>query len=462
MSIKDRVPMRLQDQIERRKNFNEVSLGYDDEEALMESSRCLQCKKPTCIEGCPVHVRIPEFIESIKKGEIESAYKIIKTTNSLPAVCGRVCPQENQCEKNCILNKAGRSIAIGRLERYVGDFALRNGFKENIHIVNKNKKVAVVGAGPAGITCSGDLRKMGYDVTVFEALHKVGGVLSYGIPEFRLPKRIVDSEINDIKKLGVKFEANVIVGRTTTIDKLINEDGFDAVFIGTGAGLPKFIDIPGKNLNGVYSANEFLTRINLMKAYKFPDYDTPLALSDNVAVIGGGNVAMDAARSAVRMGAKEVTVIYRRSKDEMPARHEEIEHAYEEGIKFLFLSNPIKIMGSDDGWVTKIELIKMKLGDFDVSGRRKPIEIPGSEFIMDVGTVIMALGQSPNNLLISTAKDIKTKRGNLIVADENGRTSKKSVFAGGDAVTGAATVILAMGAGKRAALAIDEYLRNNN
>ncbi|SNX53076.1 NADPH-dependent glutamate synthase [Thermoanaerobacterium sp. RBIITD] len=458
MPIKERVPMREQDPKERIKNFNEVALGYNDEEANAEASRCLQCKKPTCMDGCPVHVRIPQFIKEIKNRNIENAYFVIKATNSLPAVCGRVCPQENQCEKNCVLNKTGKPIAIGRLERYVADYAIKHEIKENYNIVNKNKKVAVIGSGPAGLTCAGDLKRMGYDVTIFEALHKAGGVLTYGIPEFRLPKSIVEREIENIKKLGVKFEDNVIVGKTTTVDDLMKDEGFDAVFIGTGAGLPKFMDIPGMNLNGVYSANEFLTRINLMKAYKFPEYDTPIVLSDRVAVIGGGNVAMDAARSAIRMGAKEVTVVYRRSKDEMPARREEIEHAYAEGIKFLFLANPVKIIGTDDGWVREMELIKMELTEPDESGRRKPKEIPGSEFTIDVGTVIMALGQSPNNILTSTTEDIETKKNNLIVADELGRTSKKGVFAGGDVVTGAATVILAMGAGKQAAKAIDEYL----
>lgn len=458
MPIKERVPMREQDPKERIKNFNEVALGYNDEEANAEASRCLQCKKPTCMDGCPVHVRIPQFIKEIKNRNIENAYFVIKATNSLPAVCGRVCPQENQCEKNCVLNKTGKPIAIGRLERYVADYAIKHEIKENYNIVNKNKKVAVIGSGPAGLTCAGDLKRMGYDVTIFEALHKAGGVLTYGIPEFRLPKSIVEREIENIKKLGVKFEDNVIVGKTTTVDDLMKDEGFDAVFIGTGAGLPKFMDIPGMNLNGVYSANEFLTRINLMKAYKFPEYDTPIVLSDRVAVIGGGNVAMDAVRSAIRMGAKEVTVVYRRSKDEMPARREEIEHAYAEGIKFLFLANPVKIIGTDDGWVREMELIKMELTEPDESGRRKPKEIPGSEFTIDVGTVIMALGQSPNNILTSTTEDIETKKNNLIVADELGRTSKKGVFAGGDVVTGAATVILAMGAGKQAAKAIDEYL----
>lgn len=461
MAVKDRVPMREQDPKVRIKNFDEVALGYTEEEAILEASRCLQCPNPTCVAGCPVHVRIPEFIKAITERKFEEAYKIITSTNSLPAVCGRVCPQEEQCEKNCILNRVGKPIAIGRLERFVADYALQNNIEEEVKPEKKNKKVAIIGSGPAGLTCAGDLLKMGYDVTIFEALHALGGVLTYGIPEFRLPKRIVEAEIERLKKLGAKVETNVVVGKTVTIDELMEEEGFEAVFIGTGAGLPRFMGIPGENLNGVYSANEFLTRINLMKAYKFPEYDTPIAVGKRVAVIGGGNVAMDAARSALRLeGVEEVIVVYRRSKEEMPARAEEIEHAIEEGIKFEFLANPIRINGTEDGWVKSMDVIRMKLGEPDSSGRRRPIEIPGSEFTMEVDTVIMALGTSPNRLIPSTTKDIQVQKWGGIITDEDGRTSRPGVFAGGDAVTGAATVILAMGAGKKAAKAIDEYLRS--
>ncbi|KKC30330.1 NADPH-dependent glutamate synthase [Caldanaerobacter subterraneus] len=461
MAVKDRVPMREQDPKVRIKNFDEVALGYTEEEAILEASRCLQCPNPTCVAGCPVHVRIPEFIKAITERKFEEAYKIITSTNSLPAVCGRVCPQEEQCEKNCILNRIGKPIAIGRLERFVADYALQNNIEEEVKPEKKNKKVAIIGSGPAGLTCAGDLLKMGYDVTIFEALHALGGVLTYGIPEFRLPKRIVEAEIERLKKLGAKVETNVVVGKTVTIDELMEEEGFEAVFIGTGAGFPRFMGIPGENLNGVYSANEFLTRINLMKAYKFPEYDTPIAVGKRVAVIGGGNVAMDAARSALRLeGVEEVIVVYRRSKEEMPARAEEIEHAIEEGIKFEFLANPIRINGTEDGWVKSMDVIRMKLGEPDSSGRRRPIEIPGSEFTMEVDTVIMALGTSPNRLIPSTTKDIQVQKWGGIITDEDGRTSRPGVFAGGDAVTGAATVILAMGAGKKAAKAIDEYLRS--
>lgn len=461
MAVKDRVPMREQDPKVRIKNFDEVALGYTEEEAILEASRCLQCPNPTCVAGCPVHVRIPEFIKAITERKFEEAYKIITSTNSLPAVCGRVCPQEEQCEKNCILNRIGKPIAIGRLERFVADYALQNNIEEEVKPEKKNKKVAIIGSGPAGLTCAGDLLKMGYDVTIFEALHALGGVLTYGIPEFRLPKRIVEAEIERLKKLEAKVETNVVVGKTVTIDELMEEEGFEAVFIGTGAGLPRFMGIPGENLNGVYSANEFLTRINLMKAYKFPEYDTPIAVGKRVAVIGGGNVAMDAARSALRLeGVEEVIVVYRRSKEEMPARAEEIEHAIEEGIKFEFLANPIRINGTEDGWVKSMDVIRMKLGEPDSSGRRRPIEIPGSEFTMEVDTVIMALGTSPNRLIPSTTKDIQVQKWGGIITDEDGRTSRPGVFAGGDAVTGAATVILAMGAGKKAAKAIDEYLRS--
>ena len=461
VAIKNRVPMSEQDPKVRITNFNEVALGYTEEEAIEEASRCIQCPKPTCVEGCPVHVRIPEFIKAITEKDFDKSYKIIKSTNTLPAVCGRVCPQEEQCEKSCILNKTGKPIAIGRLERFVADYALKKEIEEDVKIEKNKKKVAIIGGGPAGITCASDLLKMGYDVTIFEALHSLGGVLSYGIPEFRLPKQIVETEIEKIKEMGAKVETNVIVGKTVTIDELMDEEGFEAVFIGTGAGLPKLMDIPGKNLNGIYSANEFLTRVNLMKAYKFPEYDTPVRVGKKVAVIGGGNVAMDAARSALRLkGVDEVTVVYRRSKEEMPARKEEVEHAIQEGIKFQFLSNPVRINGNENGWVTSMDIVMMELGEPDSTGRRRPVEIPGSEYTIEVDTVIMALGTSPNNLIPSTTKDIDIQKWGGIVADETGKTSKPGVFAGGDAVTGAATVILAMGAGKEAAKAIDEYLKN--
>ncbi|MGB9679603.1 MAG: NADPH-dependent glutamate synthase, partial [Thermoanaerobacteraceae bacterium] len=454
MAIKNRVPMSEQDPKVRITNFNEVALGYTEEEAIEEASRCIQCPKPTCVEGCPVHVRIPEFIKAITEKDFDKSYKIIKSTNTLPAVCGRVCPQEEQCEKSCILNKTGKPIAIGRLERFVADYALKKEIEEDVKIEKNKKKVAIIGGGPAGITCASDLLKMGYDVTIFEALHSLGGVLSYGIPEFRLPKQIVETEIEKIKEMGAKVETNVIVGKTVTIDELMDEEGFEAVFIGTGAGLPKLMDIPGKNLNGIYSANEFLTRVNLMKAYKFPEYDTPVKVGKKVAVIGGGNVAMDAARSALRLkGVDEVTVVYRRSKEEMPARKEEVEHAIQEGIKFQFLSNPVRINGNENGWVTSMDIVMMELGEPDSTGRRRPVEIPGSEYTIEVDTVIMALGTSPNNLIPSSTKDINIQKWGGIIADETGKTSKPGVFAGGDAVTGAATVILAMGAGKEAAKA---------
>jgi len=439
---------------ERIKNFNEVTLGYFPGQAIEEANRCLKCKKPKCIEGCPVGVDIPAFVNFIANGDFQNAIAKIKEKNNLPAICGRVCPQETQCEMLCVLGKKGESVAIGRLERFAADYEQEIIIPD---IVPNGKKVAVIGSGPAGLTCAADLSKLGYDVTIFESLHAAGGVLRYGIPEFRLPKTIVDKELNYIKKLGVKIELNVVVGLTTTIDELKN-DGFKAIFIATGAGLPYFLGIPGENLNGVYSANEFLTRTNLMKAYKFPEYDTPIKVGKKVAVVGGGNVAMDSARCALRLGAEEVYIVYRRSFEEMPARAEEIKHAKEEGIIFKLLTNPTKILGDSKGWVVSMECIKMELGSPDESGRRRPIPIPGSEFILDVDTVIPALGQGPNPLLLQATQGLElNKRGNIVV-DENLKTSLDGVYAGGDIVTGAATVISAMGAGKKAAKSIHEYL----
>lgn len=444
----------------RNKNFLEVSLGYTEEMALEEAERCLNCKTRPCVQGCPVNVKIPEFIKLITEKKYEEAYYKISETSTLPAVCGRVCPQENQCEKYCVRGKKDEPVAIGRLERFVADFFIKNCIPKKLKINKNGKKVAVVGGGPAGVTCAGDLAKMGYEVTIFEAFHKVGGVLVYGIPEFRLPKDLVQTEINKLYDHGVKIETNTIVGKTLDIKDLF-EDGFDAVFIGSGAGLPSFMKIQGEDLNGVYAANEFLTRINLMKAYKFPEYDTPVFIGDKVAVVGGGNVAMDAARCAKRLGAKEVYIVYRRSEAEMPARLEEIHHAKEEGIIFKLLNNPKKIHGNEAGWVTGLECVEMELGEADASGRRKPVEKQGSEHIIDVDNVIIAIGQTPNPLLTSTTEGLETKSWGGIIADEKtGATSLEGVFAGGDAVTGAATVILAMGAGKASAKAIDEYLKN--
>lgn len=456
--ILKKTPMREQAPDKRRHNFKEVALGYTLEEARTEAKRCLQCKKPLCVEGCPVNVQIPHFIKCIVDGDIKEALRIIKETNNLPAICGRVCPQEEQCESKCILGRKGEPVAIGRLERFAADYMMEQEEDQQVpEMAKRDKKIAIVGSGPAGLTAAADLAKLGYDVTVFEAFHEPGGVLVYGIPEFRLPKSLVRKEIDGLKKLGVKFETNVIIGKTITIDELL-DNGYEAVFIGTGAGLPKFMNIPGENLNGVYSANEYLTRINLMKAYDFPNSHTPIKQGKKVAVVGGGNVAMDAARSALRLGAEEVHIIYRRSEEEMPAREEEVHHAKEEGIIFDVLTNPVEILGQD-GWVTGIKCIRMELGEPDASGRRRPIPIEGSEFVMDIDTVIMAIGTSPNPLIKSTTKDLAVYPwGGIIIDEETGATSKDRVYAGGDAVTGAATVILAMGAGKRAAKAIHEKL----
>jgi len=453
----NRVPMREQDPEVRRRNFDEVTLGYTLEEAVQEAKRCLQCKKPMCVEGCPVNVRIPQFIAAVVEGNIEEAFRIIRQTNNLPAICGRVCPQETQCEQRCVLGKRGQPVAIGRLERFVADYCMEKGIEDKVEVKRNGKKVAIVGAGPAGLTAAADLAKLGYDVNIFEAFHEPGGVLIYGIPEFRLPKALVKREIEGLKKLGVKILTNVVVGRSITINELL-EEGYKAVFIGSGAGLPKFMGIPGENLNGVYSANEFLTRINLMKAYDFPNSHTPIKRGKKVAVVGGGNVAMDAARSALRLGAEEVYIVYRRSEAEMPARLEEIHHAKEEGIIFDVLTNPIEIL-DEDGWVKGLKCIKMKLGEPDESGRRRPIPVGGSEFVMDVDTVIIAIGTSPNPLIASTTPGLAVQKwGGIIVDEETCATSKDGVYAGGDAVTGAATVILAMGAGKKAARAIHERL----
>ena len=453
-----RIPIREQDAKVRATNFDEVCLGYTIEEAMHEASRCLNCKNPKCVGDCPVYINIPEFILNVKEGNFEEAAKIIAKSSALPAVCGRVCPQESQCEGKCVLGIKGEPVAIGKLERFVADWSRENNIDLSETNPKNGKKVAVIGSGPAGLTCAGDLAKLGYDVTIFEALHEAGGVLVYGIPEFRLPKdKVVKHEVENVKKLGVKIETNVIVGRTVTIDELIEEEGFQAVFVGSGAGLPKFMGIPGENLNGVFSANEFLTRNNLMKAFK-EDFDTPIKVGKKVAVVGGGNVAMDAARTALRLGA-EVHIVYRRSESELPARVEEVHHAKEEGIILDILTNPTEIIGDEKGWVKGMKCVKMELGEPDASGRRKPVVVEGSEFVMDVDTVIMSLGTSPNPLISSTTKGLEINKRKCIVAqEETGLTSREKVYAGGDAVTGAATVILAMGAGKKAAKAIDEYL----
>ncbi|MGV3152540.1 NADPH-dependent glutamate synthase [Sarcina ventriculi] len=455
-----RIPLREQDSKIRVKNFEEVCLGYSKEEALLEANRCLGCKKAKCKEKCPVNIDIPEFVKQIKIGNIEEAAKIIGKSSSLPAICGRVCSQELQCESQCTLGLKGEALAIGKLERFVADYMIENNISITYDINKNNKKVAIVGSGPSGLTCAGDLAKFGYDVTIFEALHEAGGVLVYGIPEFRLPKnKIVKREIENVKKLGVKIETNVIVGKTVSIEKLF-EEGFQAVFIGSGAGLPKFMGIKGENANGVFSANEFLTRNNLMKGFD-ENYDTPIKIGKKVAVVGGGNVAMDAARTALRFGAK-VSIVYRRSEDELPARAEEIYHAKEEGIDFKVLTSPIEIIQDDKGWVKAMKCVKMRLKGADSSGRKRPVEIEGSEFILDVDTVIMSIGTSPNPIITSNTKGLNVSKGQCIVAcEETGQTSINGVFAGGDAVTGAATVILAMGAGKKAAKAIDKYLRGN-
>lgn len=460
MDVLTKVPVREQEAAARAKNFDEVCLGYNKEEAMEEAARCINCKNAQCVKGCPVAIDIPAFIEQVKLGNIEAAYQIISQSSALPAVCGRVCPQESQCEGKCIRGIKGDPISIGKLERFVADWARENNIKPEPAKEKNGKKVAVIGSGPAGLTCAGDLARLGYDVTIFEALHEAGGVLVYGIPEFRLPKEeVVAKEIANVESLGVKIEKNVIIGKSITIDELIEEEGFEAVFIGSGAGLPKFMGIPGENANGVFSANEYLTRSNLMKAFN-EDSNTPIMRGKKVAVVGGGNVAMDAARTALRLGA-EVHIVYRRSEEELPARVEEVHHAKEEGIIFDLLTNPTEILEDENNWVRGMKCIRMELGEPDASGRRRPVEIPDSEFEMELDTVIMSLGTSPNPLISSTTEGLETNKWKCIVADEEfGRTSKEGVFAGGDAVTGAATVILAMGAGKAAAKGIHEYLIN--
>lgn len=451
-----RLPMPEQKPDVRNKNFYEVSLGYTEEMAVEEATRCLNCKNKPCVSGCPVNVRIPEFISAVAERDFQSAYEIITSTNSLPAVCGRVCPQESQCESKCVRGIKGESVAIGRIERFVADWQRENGAKKSEAVASNGHKVAVIGAGPAGLSCAGDLSRLGYEVTVFEAIHEPGGVLIYGIPEFRLPKSIVKYEIEKLKESGATIMTNMVIGKVLTIDELY-EMGFEAVFIGSGAGLPAFLGIEGENLLGVYSANEFLTRINLMKAY-LDDYDTPIKKSNAIAIVGGGNVAMDAARCAKRLGAEKVYIIYRRSLEEMPARAEEIHHAMEEGIEFMLLTNPTKIIGNDDGEVAKIECVKMELGEPDASGRRSPVEIKGSEFTIELDAAIIAVGTTPNPLLSSETKGLETNRRGCLIVNEEMQTTREGVYAGGDAVTGAATVILAMGAGKSAAAAIDKYI----
>lgn len=457
MSLK-KVEMPVQDGEVRRHNFEEVALGYTREMAMEEAGRCLNCKHRPCIKGCPVSVKIPDFIAEVAKGDFKKAYEVIHETSSLPAVCGRVCPQENQCEKECVRGIKGEAVAIGRLERFVADWYRENVKEEVVKPTANGHKVAVVGAGPAGLTCAGDLAKKGYHVSVFEALHVAGGVLMYGIPEFRLPKAIVQNEIEGLKQMGVDIETNMVIGRSEAVDDLF-EEGYEAVFIGSGAGLPNFMNMPGENLKGVYSANEFLTRCNLMKAYK-EGVDTPIQRPKKAVIVGGGNVAMDAARCAKRLGVEEVTIVYRRSMEELPARKEEVEHAMEEGIIFNLLTNPIQVLGNEDGWVKGMECVKMELGEPDESGRRRPVGIQGSNFVLDVDCMIMAIGTSPNPLIRSTTEGLETNRKGCLIADENGKTTREGVFAGGDAVTGAATVILAMGAGKKAAEAIDSYIQN--
>ena len=456
---KVRVDMPAQDAGIRRKNFQEVALGYTEEMAMREASRCLNCKNPQCVKGCPVEVEIPGFIHALKQGDFAGSARILKNKNNLPAVCGRVCPQESQCEAKCILGIKSEPVAIGRLERFIADREREQGVPAPEKTDAKNKKVAVIGSGPAGLTAAADLAKMGYQVTVFEALHTPGGVLMYGIPQFRLPKEVVQQEIDYIRRLGVDIQVNAVVGKTFTVDELIAE-GYDAVFIGTGAGLPNFMNLPGENLTGIYSANEFLTRTNLMKAYKFPEYGTPIKVGKKVAVIGAGNVAMDAARTALRLGAEESYIVYRRSANEMPARHEEIEHAREEGVQFMLLTSPVAYTGDETGHVRSMTCQKFELGEPDASGRRSPVAIKGSEFEMEIDTVVVAIGQGPNPLVPRTTPGLAvTKKGNISADEEKGVTSRPNIFAGGDIVTGAATVILAMGAGKRAARAIDEYLQ---
>ena len=454
-----RVPVREQDPAVRATNFEEVCYGYNGDEAVLEATRCLHCRNPRCVSACPVSVKIPDFIAAVAAGDFVKAAEFIAEDSSLPAVCGRVCPQETQCEGSCILGVKGEPVAIGKLERFVADWSRENGAKKVVKAAPNGYKVAVVGSGPAGLACAYDLAKWGYDVTIFEALHKPGGVLEYGIPEFRLPKeRVVAAEIADVKAMGVKIETNVVVGRTVTVDSLFDKEGFSAVFIGSGAGLPRFMNIPGENLNGVFSANEFLTRNNLMDAYR-DDYLTPVMHARKVVVVGGGNVAMDAARTALRLGG-DVSIVYRRTEKELPARREEVHHAKEEGVRFMMLSNPVEIIGDEKGWVKKIKCIRMELGEPDESGRRSPVPVPGSEFEIDADSVIMALGTSPNPLIARTTEGLETSRRGCITADDDGVTSRPGVFAGGDAVTGAATVILAMGAGRKAAAAIDRYVKN--
>jgi glutamate synthase (NADPH/NADH) small chain len=456
---KEAEPMPKQKPEVRRTNFNEVALGYTEEQVKAEANRCLQCPKPQCIAGCPVEIEIPAFIRLLREGKYEEAARKLKEKNSLPAVCGRVCPQEDQCQKFCVLGKVGEPVSIGRLERWLADWERERG---NVKVPEKTgstgKKVAVIGAGPAGLTAAADLAKLGHKVVVFEALHLPGGVLVYGIPEFRLPKRIVQAEADYVQKLGVELRLGHLVGRVYTIPELLKQKGFEAVFVGTGAGLPAFLDLPGENFGGIYSANEFLIRVNLMKAYAFPEYDTPIRIGKHVVVIGGGNVAMDSARCALRLGAEEVCIVYRRSREEMPARYEEIENAEEEGILCKFLANPTRFFGDEKGWVKAMECICMELGPPDESGRRRPVPVKGSEFVMDTDTVIVAVGRTPNPIVQSTTDGLEVTKWGTIVADENGKTSLEGVYAGGDIVTGEATVISAMGAGKKAAKAIDEYL----
>ena len=453
-----RVPVREQDPKVRATNFEEVCYGYNAEEAQLEASRCLNCKNPRCVGACPVSVKIPTFVSLVAEGKFAEAASVIAEDSSLPAICGRVCPQETQCEGSCILGIKGEPVAIGKLERFVADWSRENGGVKPVVAEANGHKVAVIGSGPAGLACASDLAKLGYDVTIFEALHRAGGVLEYGIPEFRLPKdKVVAAEIAAVKALGVKIETNVIAGRTVTIDSLLDEEGFAAVFVGSGAGLPRFMNIPGEHYNGVFSANEFLTRNNLMKAYR-DDYDTPIRAGKKVVVVGGGNVAMDAARTALRLGA-ETTIVYRRTENELPARKEEVHHAKEEGIQFAMLTNPVEVIGDENGWVKSVKCIRMELGEPDESGRRSPVEVPGSEFEIETDTVIMSLGTSPNPLIAKTTAGLETTRRGCLVADEDGATTRKGVFAGGDAVTGAATVILAMGAGRKAAAAIHKYIQ---
>ena len=455
-----KTPMPVQDPLVRAKNFDEVALGYTTEMAVLEADRCLGCKNPACVSGCPVGINIPGFIQKIKVGEFEEAYRIVTDSSSLPAICGRVCPQENQCEGRCIRGIKGEAVGIGRLERFVADLHNQNDTVSIDIPVQNGHRVAIIGSGPAGLSCAGELAKRGYDVTVFEALHTAGGVLVYGIPEFRLPKSIVAKEIAGLEALGVKFVLNTVVGKTVTVEELMQEEGFEAVFIGSGAGLPRFMGIPGENLKGVYSANEYLTRTNLMKAY-LPNSTTPILRAHRVAVVGGGNVAMDAARCALRLGAEEVSIVYRRSLAELPARKEEVEHAMEEGVQFHLLNNPLEILSDENGSVSGMRCIKMELGEPDASGRCSPVEIPGSEFFLDCDCVIMSIGTSPNPLIKSTTSGLEiNRRGGIVVVEETGKTSLDHVYAGGDAVTGAATVILAMGAGKTAAKAIDEELNS--